>query len=181
MQELPLEKLDACWNAPEKAVLVTSVDAQGRANIIAVGWLMRANISPPVYAIGINDRSHSGRNIAATLDFVIGVPGAELARAVMFCGTHTGAEVDKFAACGLTSLPARTVRAPLIGECLANLECRVVGVQHLEDHRVFFGQVQACWVAAGREGRHDLLIVGQSGGWQVAYEEKGFRLGTVRD
>lgn len=180
MQEIPIREVDSCWNGPERAVLITSVDATGQGNMIAVGWLMRASTEPPVYAIGINIKSQSGRNIAASHEFTIGVPGADLADAVMYCGTHTGAEVDKFAETGLTALPARTVQAPLIEQCLANLECRVIAVQEIGDHRVFFGQVQACWSAAERKGEKCLLVIGRESGYEPAYEGETFRLGTVR-
>ena len=179
MKEVPFAEVDRTWNTPEKAVLVSSVDESGRPNLIAVGWLMRAGMEPPIYAIGINQKSRSGENIAATGEFVIAVPGLDQARQLMYCGTHRGAEVDKFAATGLTALPARTVKAPLVAGCRANLECRVVAVQQLGDHRVFFGQVQACW--ASEEPGRPLLIVGPESGYLQVYEESGFRLGTVRE
>ena len=178
MQEVPFAEVDRAWNTPEKAVLVSSVDPSGRPNLIAVGWLMRANMSPPVYAIGINRKSQTGRNIVATGEFVMAIPGQDQARQFMYCGTHTGADVDKFADTGLTPLPARTVSAPLVAGCRANLECRVVGVQQVADHQVFFGEVKVAWAAAA-PGR-PLLIVGAESGYVTVYEEAGFRLGTVR-
>ena len=51
-------------------VLVTSVDGAGKANIIAVGWAMRANMSPPVFAIGLGKKSHSCASIAASGEFI---------------------------------------------------------------------------------------------------------------
>jgi flavin reductase (DIM6/NTAB) family NADH-FMN oxidoreductase RutF len=180
MKEIAAQQIDACWRGPEKAVLVSSLDQQGRKNLIAVGWLMRASMEPPVYAIGLNQKSQSGRNIIETGEFAIGVPGADLASQLMYCGTHSGAEVDKFAETGLTALPAQTIGAPLIKECLANLECRVIASQELGDHRVFFGQVQTCWWDEARSDEPELLVVGGAGHYDIAFEQKGFRLGTVR-
>jgi len=179
MREIQISDADRRWNTPEKAVLVTSVDPEGKPNMIAVGWLMRANMEPPVFAIGINNKSRSGENIAASGEFAIAVPRVELAQQVMYCGTHSGGEVDKFAETGLTPVPGKVVKAPLVDECLVNLECKVVKTQEIGDHRVFFGEVVASWVAES-EGK-PLLIVGEEGGYELVYEEKGFRLGTVKD
>ena len=179
MKELPLSEVDRCWGPPERVALITSVDATGKPNIIAVGWIMRANMSPPVYAIGLGMKSHSCQNISAQKEFALMIPGTELARQVMYCGTHTGAEVDKFAETGLTAVPASQVAPPLIGECLAGMECKVIAVQDIQDHRVFFGEVVAGWTS--EKAGKSLLTVGENSGYEQVYQEGAFRLGAVRD
>ncbi len=179
MIEIPLNDVGDCWPRPERVVLVTSVDKGGRPNIITVGWTMRASTNPPAFAIGLGMRSHSCQNISRTREFVIALPGADLANEAMYCGTRSGTQVDKFAETGLTAAEAKCVGAPLIGECLANLECKVIADVDLSDHRVFFGEVQACW-RSDREGR-PLLSVGDDDGYEVIHEEGRFRLGKARD
>jgi flavin reductase (DIM6/NTAB) family NADH-FMN oxidoreductase RutF len=179
MREVPFSDGEGAWAPPERVVLVTSVDGDGRPNIIAVGWAMRANVDPPTFAIGLGMRSHSCANITATGEFVFAIPGAGLGRQVIHCGTHSGADgIDKFADTGLTALPASVVGPPLIGECLANLECRVVATQDIRDHRIFFGEVAACWAADSSEP--PMLIVGEGSGYELSWEESGFRLGAVK-
>ena len=178
MKDVPIEQVDRGWPRPERVVLVTSVDSDGRANIIAVGWKMRANLQPPVFAIGLGKKSWSGASILASGEFVLAVPRAELAREVMYCGTHSGREVDKFRETGLTPVPGRVVKAPLIEECLANLECKVTAVQDMGDHRVFFGEVVTCWVS--ETPGESLLVIGEGEGYEVMYEEGRFRLGRVK-
>jgi len=178
MKEVPIETGEKLWGPPERVVLVTSVDEAGKANIIAVGWAMRANMSPPVFAIGLGRKSQSCTNIAASGEFVFALPGTGLAREVMYCGTHSGREVDKFAETGLTALAASVVKAPLIDECLANFECRVTASQEIGDHRVFFGEVLAAWQGEAEEPH--LLVVGTGSGYEQVHEEGAFRLGAVR-
>ena len=170
--------LDRSWSTPCQTAMVTSRDTDGAANIIAVGWLMRAGMEPPIYAIGLGKKSQSCANITASDEFVLAIPGRDLGPALMYCGTHSGSEVDKFAACNLTALDGQQVRAPLIGECLHNLECRVVSAQDLGDHRVFCGEVVASW--SGDQDGEPLLIVGEQGGYETIHEEAGFRLGVIR-
>ena len=180
MKQQPITSdLDRPWSTPMQALMVTSRDRDGRPNIVAVAWFMRASMEPPVFAVGLGKKSLSCANITASGEFVIAVPGQNLASELMYCGMHTGSEVDKFAACKLTALDGEHVRAPLIGECLHNLECRIVVAQDVGDHRVFCGEVVAAW-STELDGE-PLLIVGERGGYQVVHEEAGFRLGGIRD
>jgi flavin reductase (DIM6/NTAB) family NADH-FMN oxidoreductase RutF len=179
MKEISLVDVDACWPRGERVVLVTSVDDAGKANIIAVGWVMRCNSSPPVFAICLGSKSHSCANISASCEFVISIPGAGLAEQTMSCGTTSGRDVDKFAETGLTPGKSRTVKAPLIQECLANMECAVVATQEMGDHRVFFGEVKACWQS--EHGERPLLTIGNEAGYELLYERGPFRLGAVKE
>ena len=159
-------------------ILVTSVDDSGKPNMIAVGWTMRCNSDPPAFAICLGKKSHSCASVTGSCEFVIGIPGTGLAEQVMFCGTHSGRDVDKFAETGLTAGKGKVVTAPLIQECLANLECKVVATQDMGDHRVFFGEVKACWQSDRRE--RPLLTIGEEAGYELLYEREPFRLGAVK-
>ena len=100
---------------------------------------------------------------------MINVPGANLAFAVDYCGVKSGREVDKFAALGLSRVPAHRVRAPLIDECPLAIECRVRNLIPLGSHHMFIAEVLAVDVEAAlidRSGRLQLekaaLLVLQS-------------------
>ena len=57
---------------------------------------------------------------------MIAIPALELAPKVVEVGNCSGRNVDKFKRFGLTPVPAKRVAPPLVAECFANLECRVV-------------------------------------------------------
>lgn len=180
MKEMPVgTDVDRAWSGPERVVLVTSVDRSGKSNIITIGWVMRTNMDPPVLAIGLSKGSYSCANISRTGEFVMAIPGLDMAAAVIYCGTHSGAEVDKFKEAGLTAAKAKIVRPPLVEECLCNLECKVIATQEVHAHRVFFGEVVAHW--HGEKPGRSLLIVGAESGYETVHEEAGFRLGAVAD
>jgi len=44
----------------------------------------------------------------------------------VFCGTKSGRDVDKAAACGLTLKEAQRVQTPIIAECALHYECKIV-------------------------------------------------------
>lgn len=129
---------------PSPAALVTSVDAEGRPNIITLGEVFNISIAEPVIVgIAIAKPRYSHELISATREYVVNLPSSGLVRKVDRCGTCSGRDVDKFGEIGLTPLPATRVGPPLIGECPVNCECRVIGIQEIGDHDLFLGEVVA--------------------------------------
>jgi flavin reductase (DIM6/NTAB) family NADH-FMN oxidoreductase RutF len=127
---------------PGPAGLITSMAADGRANIITLGEVFNLSIAQPVIVgIAMAKQRHSHKLIMEGGEFVVNLPPASLVEKVDRCGTMSGRDVDKFAAVGLTAIPATRVRPPLIAECPVNLECRLLGVEEIGDHDLFRGEV----------------------------------------
>jgi flavin reductase (DIM6/NTAB) family NADH-FMN oxidoreductase RutF len=83
MIEMPLgNNIDSAWIGSERVVFATSVDRLGKSNIITIGWVMRTNMDPPVLAIGLSKGSYSCANISRTGEFVLAIPGLDLAAAI---------------------------------------------------------------------------------------------------
>ncbi len=131
---------------PEQIVLAVSADAEGRADVITLGWAMPTSGSPPMWAISVGHTRHSHRLIEEGGEFVLAFPSTELAGACRLCGTKSGRDTDKIAAAGLRTVPAAAVRPPLLAGCLANFECRVRGSLVTGDHTIFAGEVVAAHV-----------------------------------
>ena len=132
---------------PERTVLAVSAESKGRPNIIALGWNMPTSGAPPMAAISVGHGRFSHKLIREGGEFVLVFPSREMEDAVMYCGTHSGRDVDKFKATGLTSVKAKHVRPPLIGEAVVNMECRVVGELETGDHTLFAGEILAAYVS----------------------------------
>lgn len=107
-------------------MLVTTAN-MGRPNIMTMSLHMMVQFEPPMIACVIGSWDHSFNALQETKECVIAIPTVDLASKVVEIGNCSGQHVDKFDAFGLTPVPAEEVKAPLIAECLANLECRVVG------------------------------------------------------
>ncbi len=87
--------------------------------------------------------------IRETGEFVINVASDEIAQQALFCGRRSGRRVKKFAVTGLTPGQARHVRPPIIEECIAHLECRVVQDVETGDHRLVVAEVLAAYTRPG--------------------------------
>lgn len=146
LKEVPVEE---AWRRkyPERTVLVVSVSRNGRPNIITLGWNMPTSTIPPMVAISVGNSRYSHELISESGEFVLAFPSEGMEDAVLFCGTHSGREVDKFKATGLTPIKSKYVKPPLIGEATVNMECRVVGSIKTGDHTIFVGEILAAYVS----------------------------------
>jgi len=134
---------------PRHTVLVTCVDKAGKANIITLAWTMPTSINPPMVVLSIAPKRLSHRMIEETGEFVINVPTMKIVKQTLFCGRISGAECDKFKETRFTATPAKKVRSPIIKECVAHLECKLVRTIPAGDHTLFVGEVVAAYVNRG--------------------------------
>lgn len=143
-KSLPLSKVYALIE-PGPVVLLTTAYA-GQANAMAMSWHSMLEFEPPLIGCVVSDRNHSYGMLKASRECAINIPTVEIAEKVVGCGNTTGAKTDKFDRFGLTPRPAAVVRAPLIEECYASLECRVVDTGMVPKYVFFVLEVLKAWV-----------------------------------
>lgn len=118
----------------------------GRSNVMAASWTMPLDFNPPKVAVVIDSRTLTRELIEASGEFVLNIPALAIASKVLAVGSHSGRDMDKFARFGLATAPAHCVAAPLVEECLAWLECRVLPEAHNQQrYDLFIGEVVAAW------------------------------------
>ena len=130
--------------APVPAVMVSckGVSPEDRPNIITIAWAGTVNSEPPMVSVSVRKNRYSHQLIAASGEFVVNLVDEARCRALDFCGVRSGKDVDKWAECGLTPMPALGMQyAPAINECPAYLACRVKQVLELGSHAMFVGEV----------------------------------------
>jgi flavin reductase (DIM6/NTAB) family NADH-FMN oxidoreductase RutF len=141
---LPLAKVYGLLEPGPVALITTA--RNGKSDIMAQSWHTMIDFEPPIVGCVISNRNHSFGLLKATRECVINLPTVELAKQVVGCGNTSGATVDKFARFGLTARPASLVGAPLIDECFANLECRVIDTRAVPRYGFFVLEVVKAWV-----------------------------------
>jgi flavin reductase (DIM6/NTAB) family NADH-FMN oxidoreductase RutF len=94
-------------------------------NIFTVGVLGAPCSRPPMVTISPRDHIRSYELIKEHGQFVVNFPTVDQIDSMFFCGTHSGRDVDKWAACNFTPIRGEIVDVPLIAECPVNLECTV--------------------------------------------------------
>jgi len=157
----------------EDGLLLATRGADGKPNVMTIGWGMIGSIwARPIFIVLVRPSRHTYSRLEEMSDFTVNVPPRELATAASHCGTVSGRDHDKFQEMHLTPAPGREVRAPIVQECILHYECRTVHRNDLapaalaqaihEDfypegdfHRVYFGEIVAAYAdedAASRFG-----------------------------
>ena len=135
---------------PGPVVLVTTSRA-GRTNVMPMSWHTMLEFEPPLVGCVVSEQNYSFAALKATKECVINIPTVELAKQVVACGNLSGANTDKFRAVGLTSDPAQCVQPPLIAECYASLECKVVDAKLAGKYNFFVMEVVQAWIDPARK------------------------------
>ena len=135
-----------CFLEPGPVVLVSSA-YEGERNVMTLGWHMVLNSTPSLFGCFIWDRNHSRELIRKSGECVVNLPTFDLIDAVIGVGNTHGGRIDKFAKFGLTPAPAAKVDAPLVEECWASFECRLVDASLIRRYSLFVFQIVKAHVA----------------------------------
>jgi flavin reductase (DIM6/NTAB) family NADH-FMN oxidoreductase RutF len=129
---------------PGPVVLLTTAH-KGRVNVMPMSWHTMIDFEPPLLGCVVSNRNYSFDLLRAARECVINIPTVKLITEATGCGNCSGQSTDKFSAFGLTPLPATRVQAPLIAQCPANLECKVVDTSFVAKYGLFVLQVVKAW------------------------------------
>lgn len=131
---------------PESVVFIVTGDGSER-NVMPAGWSMFTSNDPLMLAVSVALDNHTHAVLERSDEFVIAFPSAAQKDDVVYCGTHSGADVDKFEQSGLTPVPAEEVTPPLLANAAACFECEKADAFRTGDHRIFAGEVVATHVS----------------------------------
>ena len=145
----------------KKGVFLT-VKAGDRLNTMTIGW---ATIGfawqKPIFMVMVRDSRHTFTIIEDAADFTVSIPALDMKNAVMYCGTKSGREVDKFKELGLATKKSLKTTSPIIDVPGLHFECRIVNKsamdpQFLDEtyqrfypekdyHTMYFGEILECY------------------------------------
>jgi flavin reductase (DIM6/NTAB) family NADH-FMN oxidoreductase RutF len=151
-------KLSKAFTLIESGPVVLVVTSDGKKNnIMTISWTMVTDFTPR-FAIATGNWNYSFKALKRTKECVIAVPTVDMLDTVVGVGTCSGAETDKFGRFRLTPMRGQVVKAPLIKECLANIECKVVDI--VSKHNIVVLEAVAAHVDAARKERRTVHAVG---------------------
>ena len=155
MKKLKIEKAFTLLE-PGPVVLITTNDGD-RNNIMTISWTMVVDFTPR-FAITTGPWNYSYKALRKTRHCVIAIPTIDMIDTVVGAGTCSGDDTDKFEKFGLTPVKGKFGSAPLIGECLANIECEVVDI--VKKHNIVVLDGIAAYIDDRREEQRTLHAVG---------------------
>ncbi len=137
-------------------ILVTTNDGQ-KDNIMTISWTMVLDFTP-VFAITTGEWNYSFAALRKNRECVIAIPTVDMIDKVVGIGTCSGTDTDKFAKFKLTPVRGKAVRAPLIKECLANIECKVIDI--VKKYNIVVLEAVAAYIDDARKEKRTVHAVG---------------------
>ena len=114
---------------PRPIALVSTVSADGVANLAPFSFFMAGGVSPLSVAFSPTDGprgpKNSLTNILATKEFVINTVHREMAEGMNEASFGYGPDVSEWRLAGFTMVPSDDVKPPRVAESLVQLECRL--------------------------------------------------------
>lgn len=155
MKELQLSKVFTLMESGP-VVLITTSDGR-KDNIMTISWTM-VNDFTPTFAMTTGPWNYSYEALRKHRECVIAVPTVDLIDKVVGVGTCSGADTDKFEKFKLTPVNGKHVRPPLIKECVANIECRVIDI--IKKHNIIVLEGIAAYFDSSRKEKRNIHAVG---------------------
>lgn len=128
-------------NNPNQIVLVTS-RYKDKDNVLAMTWHTKASFQPNLYIICVDKSRFSYHLIKKGKCFCINYMPYSLKNKIIYCGTNSGKNIDKFKEAKLEKEECEKINCPRLKNSLAFVECRVVKSIEAGDHIVFIGHVE---------------------------------------
>ena len=144
-KNFPLTKIRR-FLEPGPIVLVSSAH-KGERNVMTLGWHMMLGFEPATVGCFVWDENRSFSLIKRSRECVINIPTFDLVHAVVGIGNTHKDKRDKFEQFGLTPVEASKVSAPLIAECYASFECRLIDTSLIRRYSLFVFEVVKAHVA----------------------------------
>jgi flavin reductase (DIM6/NTAB) family NADH-FMN oxidoreductase RutF len=132
-------KREACLPLP--IAFISTISADGIRNIAPYGCIMPVLRPLDLICLASALKRDTLNNIRATGEFVINLPGIDLADKVIPTARFSPPEADEFVLAGLEEKPSAQIRAPGIKGCYAWMECRLYKEYAEPQYVLIVGQV----------------------------------------
>jgi flavin reductase (DIM6/NTAB) family NADH-FMN oxidoreductase RutF len=114
--------------------------------------------SAPKFAITTGSWNYSYASLRKQRECVIAIPTVDLIDQVVGVGTCSGDDTDKFEKFRFTPVKGKHVSAPLIKECVANIECKVVDI--IKKHDIVILEGVAAYFDTSRKEKRTIHAIG---------------------
>jgi flavin reductase (DIM6/NTAB) family NADH-FMN oxidoreductase RutF len=145
LEEAPLNR---AFRATPTGLYLYTTSRDGQHNVQFAFRALGGWEDPPLLLIGMQTGNYSYETVQQTGELVLNTCSAAHVGAIGKSRGLSGRDTeDKFAVLGLTPLPAKHVKAPLVKDSYSSVECRVVReLGRAEGVAVLLVEALACYV-----------------------------------
>ena len=126
--------------------IITSAHA-GKSNIMAAAWVCALDFKPPKVTVVIDSKTYTRELIEAEGTFAINLPCIKQIEMVKKVGSISGRDfsnTNKFKEYNIETFAAQEISAPLVNDCVAWLECKIITEPHNQNtYDLFIAEVIA--------------------------------------
>ena len=133
------------------------------SNVMTIGWGTIGIIwGKPIFCVLVRPSRYTDNFIKKYNEFTVNVPSAGMEKTVLYCGTVSGKNYNKFKKKNITLLPGKKVKCPTIKKCDIVYECRVIHKNSIvpaelmfeispkyypkgDYHTIYFGEILAVY------------------------------------
>jgi flavin reductase (DIM6/NTAB) family NADH-FMN oxidoreductase RutF len=146
----------------KKGVFLT-VKSGEDINTMTIGWATIGYVwRKPIIMVAVRFSRHTFSIIEMAEDFTISIPSSDMKKEIMFCGTKSGRDYNKFRECNLQISNSQKVITPIIKVPGLHYECKIVYKSAMDPaylnkdydtalypekdyHTLYFGQIVDCY------------------------------------
>ena len=141
MEKISLAKASGL-TSPNPVTIVCTQKPDGSTNLATVSWWTYLSYNPNMIAYAMAKTSYSGEMVRSNKKVILTVPGAEIADAVMGCGSTTGRDTDKISKFGIKmqEVPDSEIQIPLHSRLA--IQCSLKEFVETGDHYLYICSVE---------------------------------------
>jgi len=124
-----------------KGVYVISARYNDKINGMTAAWVSQVSFDPVLVMVAVAKERHTHKMIEKSGIFSISVLDENQIDLAKHFGFKSGKDIDKFTE---VAYDTHSTGAPVLKDCLAYLDCKVVGSYQAGDHTLFIGEVLSC-------------------------------------
>ena len=128
--------------SPNPVTLVCTQKPDGSTNLATVSWWSYLSFNPNMIAYAMAKTSYSGEMVRNNQKVIVTIPGAEIADAVMGCGSTTGRDTDKAAKFGIELVEMEGSDIKIPAHSRVAIECSLKEYHEVGDHYLYICDVE---------------------------------------
>ena len=169
MKQAPIEEF-LKYIEPGPLALLTTFDGK-KKNVMTISWIMPISWDA-CFTIATGPWNYSYKSLVKTRECAVCIPPANMLETAIGIGCSSGADIDKFKNFKLNYISGETVKVPLLTDCIACLECKVL--EHVKRWDLFV--MRAVRLVLNEKHKHARMIhaVGD-GSFKLDGDTKNYR------
>jgi flavin reductase (DIM6/NTAB) family NADH-FMN oxidoreductase RutF len=132
-------------------------------NTMTIGWATIGYVwRKPIVMVAVRLTRHTFGIIETAEDFTVTIPSSDMKKEMVFCGTKSGRDCDKFKECNLQISDSQKATTPIIKVPGIHYECKIVYKSAMDPaylnreydtelypqkdyHTLYFGEIVDCY------------------------------------